>query len=153
MFVPKHVLMLFSQWSVIIISIYRWGTKTYMIESIFRRSHSMATPFRSNFLFNWRAIELELPLEQFRWWRRIEQPVSRAVGWPDRMSHRKWRETKMQPSRARPGHQISCCLVALYFLCDILLDRPVDGQRWLECGFMFTVWNLFAISVDCTEIG
>ena len=36
------------------------------------------------------------------------------------MSHRKWRETKQQPSRARSGHQMSGCLVALHFLCDIL---------------------------------
>ena len=33
---------------------------------------------------------------------------------------KKWRETKQQPSRARSGHQISCCLVSLHFLCDIL---------------------------------
>ena len=36
-----------------------------------------------------------------------------------RMSHWKWRETKLQPSRARSGHQISGCLVSLHFLCDI----------------------------------
>ena len=33
------------------------------------------------------------------------------TGQPDRMSHRKWRETKQQPSIARSGHQLSCCLV------------------------------------------
>ena len=44
---------------------------------------------------------------------------------PDRMSHRKWRESKQQPSRARSGNQLSCCLVSLHFLCDILLGRPV----------------------------
>ena len=27
------------------------------------------------------------------------------------MSHRKWRETKLHPSRVTSGHQISCCLV------------------------------------------
>ena len=37
-----------------------------------------------------------------------------------RMSHWKWSETKQEPSRARSGHQISCCLVSLHFLCDIL---------------------------------
>ena len=36
------------------------------------------------------------------------------------MSHRKWRETKQQPSRATSGHKICCCLVSLHFLCDIL---------------------------------
>ena len=44
----------------------------------------------------------------------------------DRMSHRKWRETKQQPRRARSVHQISCCLVSL---CDVLSGHPVDG-RW-----------------------
>ena len=39
---------------------------------------------------------------------------------PDRMSHRKRRETRQQPSRARSGHQISCCLISLHVLCDIL---------------------------------
>ena len=47
------------------------------------------------------------------------------LGRLDRMSHRKWRETKQQPSRARSGHQLSCCLVSLHFLCDILSGRHV----------------------------
>ena len=50
------------------------------------------------------------------------------TGRPDRMSHRKWRESKQQPSRARSawsGNQLSCCLVSLHFLCDILSGRPV----------------------------
>ena len=52
-----------------------------------------------------------------------------STGRPDRMSHRKWRETKQQPSRARSGHQISCCLVSLHFLCDtdILSGCPVQS--------------------------
>ena len=43
-----------------------------------------------------------------------------------RMSHWKWRETKQQPSRARSGHQIICCLVFLHFLCDILATITVQ---------------------------
>ena len=42
-----------------------------------------------------------------------------------RMSHWKWRETKQQSSRARSGHQISCCLLSLHFLCDILATITV----------------------------
>ena len=42
-----------------------------------------------------------------------------------RMSYWKWRETTLQPSRARSGHQISCCLVSLHFLCDILAPITV----------------------------
>ena len=42
------------------------------------------------------------------------------------MSHWKWRETKQHPSRARSGYQISCCLVSLHFLCDILAPITVD---------------------------
>ena len=38
----------------------------------------------------------------------------------DRMLLRKWNKTKQQPSRAMSGHQISCCLVSLHFLSDIL---------------------------------
>ena len=45
-----------------------------------------------------------------------------------RMSHWKWRKTKQQPSRAKAGHQISCCLVSLYFLCDILATITVVGR-------------------------
>ena len=43
-----------------------------------------------------------------------------------RMSHWKWRETKLQPSRAMSGHQISCCLVYLHCLCDILATITVQ---------------------------
>ena len=50
--------------------------------------------------------------------------LNRYTGQPDRMSHRKWREIKQQPSRARQGQEISCCIVALHFLCDILSGRP-----------------------------
>ena len=44
-----------------------------------------------------------------------------------RMSHWKWRETKQHPSRARSGHQISCSLVSLHFLCDILAPITVEA--------------------------
>ena len=46
--------------------------------------------------------------------------------WLDRMSHRKWRATKQHPHRATPGHQISCCLVNLHFLCNILSSHSVS---------------------------
>ena len=36
------------------------------------------------------------------------------------MKHRKWRETKQQPSTAGPGNMICWCLVSLHFLCYIL---------------------------------
>ena len=37
----------------------------------------------------------------------------------------KWRETKQHPCRATTGHQISCGLVSLHFLCYILSSHPV----------------------------
>ena len=64
-----------------------------------------------------------------------------TTGRPDRMSHRKWRESKQQPSRSRSGNQLSCCLVSLDFLCDILSGGPViktavvpavSTQSWLK---------------------
>ena len=50
---------------------------------------------------------------------------SPATGPDRRMSHRKWRVTKQDPSRARPGTQLGCCLFSLHFLCDILQSSPV----------------------------
>ena len=48
----------------------------------------------------------------------------------DRKSHMKWRETKQQLSRARSGHQISCWLFYLHFLCDMpTLPVPAALQR------------------------
>ena len=78
------------------------------------------------------------------------------TGQPNRMSHRKLGETKQQPSRARSGHQFSCCLVSLHFLCDILSGRPVLATKWqiaawsIQCGNR-TMWyqNWFNIS-NCT---
>ena len=47
-----------------------------------------------------------------------------STGRLDRMSGRKWRETK-QSQVTRSGHQISCCSVSLHFLWDILSTGPV----------------------------
>ena len=48
------------------------------------------------------------------------------------MSHRKWRETKQHPSRDTSGHQISCSLVSLHFLCDILSSHSVRTHTSLD---------------------
>ena len=66
-----------------------------------------------------------LRIYMFSLWALRISHMTHAYRRPDRMSHRKWRETKQQPSRARSGHQISCWLVSLHFLCDILSGRPV----------------------------
>ena len=53
------------------------------------------------------------------------------------MSDRKWRATKQHPSRATSGHQISCCLVSLHFLCGILSSHSAlhNGSTfWLDLG-------------------
>ena len=41
------------------------------------------------------------------------------------MSHRIWRETMHDPSKARSGNKLSCCLLSLRFLCDILRSGTV----------------------------
>ena len=56
----------------------------------------------------------------------LARPTVPRTGPPDRMSQRKWRSTKQHPSRARAGYQISCCLLSLHFLCDILSGGPVE---------------------------
>ena len=59
--------------------------------------------------------------------RNLGYMVNRSTVTVTRMSHRKSRETKQQPSSARSGNQISCCLVSLHFLCDILATVTVQG--------------------------
>ena len=63
----------------------------------------------------------------------------------DRMSHRKWWETKQQQSRARLGHQISCCLVSLHFLCEILSSHPVLPSH-------LAAFMLFQVSAQTTKM-
>ena len=58
-----------------------------------------------------------------------------------RMSHRKWRETKQQPSRARSGKNISCCLVSCHFLCDILLICQYRAEK----NFLYVVARYFVL--------
>ena len=73
----------------------------------------------------------------------------------DRMSHRKWRATKHHPSRVTSSHQISCCLVSLRFLCDILSSHSVGeaflrycresnlGIRWCRRSLSFVSSSFF----------
>ena len=56
------------------------------------------------------------------------------TGLLNRMLHRKWRETKQHPSRATSGHQITCRLVSLHFLCDILSSHSVHYRDGLKGG-------------------
>ena len=70
-----------------------------------------------------RIFALDLPT---RWrWKTAPLLIYTCTGRLDRMSHTKWRKTKKQSSKTRSGHQISCCLVSLLLLCDILSGCPV----------------------------
>ena len=71
-----------------------------------------------------KAVEPTLP----PWWEMnlMKTGIFNSTVIGARMSHWKWRETKLQPSRVRSGHKISCCLVSLHFLCDILAPITVD---------------------------
>ena len=51
-----------------------------------------------------------------------------------RMKHRKWRETKQQPSTAGPGNMLGCCLVPFHFLWAILWPHTVKKEAIL-CSF------------------
>ena len=68
------------------------------------------------------------------------------------MSHRIWRESKLQQSRARSGNLISCCLLSLHFLCDILQTftvRCTDADR-VRVTYHTTprVGRILAVSYD-----
>ena len=43
--------------------------------------------------------------------------------------------------QSQAGHQICCCLVALYFLCIILLGRPVQNMFTPNC-YLYTEYGL-----------
>ena len=53
----------------------------------------------------------------------------------DSITHRIWKETKLQPSRVRSSNLISCCLVCLHFLCDILPTFTVIEMLVLSTTF------------------
>ena len=57
-------------------------------------------------------------------WHRSKK-AERSTGPPDRMSHRKWRESKQQLILKPALALFGCCLVDLHFLCDILSGGPV----------------------------
>ena len=51
------------------------------------------------------------------------------TGCGQRMPHRKWKETKQQPSML-PGPAVpGCCLVSFYFLCPHMVDTVQDLQE------------------------
>ena len=55
----------------------------------------------------------------------------RCTWWQHRIQHRKWRATKLQPSRARPDQALpGCRLIYSYFRCRILHSHPVDLAHW-----------------------
>ena len=72
--------------------------------------------------------------EKLRQGRGVEKEGDFCTGPHHRMSHRKWRETKQQPSRlsdrARSGNQLLSCLVSLHFLWDIPSGGPGVAGQW-----------------------
>ena len=74
----------------------------------------------------------------------LRTQTEETITWPpDRMSHRKWRAApKQHPSRAREDYQISCCLLSLHFLCDILSGGPV------HCSAVITLCRRYWRQLD-----
>ena len=77
-----------------------------------------------------------------------------STAWPSGMLHKKWRETNQEPSRVRSGHQISCCLVSLHFLCDIPFGHAVlcgsNSAKVVVCRGRRQAGRLFPSSVGTT---
>ena len=48
-----------------------------------------------------------------------------CTGCGRRMTHMKWKETKQQPSTARPGNMLGCCLDYFHFMRAILWPHKV----------------------------
>ena len=56
-------------------------------------------------------------------------PIWQCTGIIDRMSYRKWRETKQQLRWWPDLSLLGCCLVSLHFLCNILSSRPFNEEQ------------------------
>ena len=74
---------------------------------------------------------VDRPLDDPTCWgiERMSSTTATAVA---RMSHSgtgNGEKSKQEPRRARSGRQISCSLVSLHFLCDILATFPVGPFR------------------------
>ena len=66
----------------------------------------------------------------------FSQPLKeRNTRYSHRTPLRTWRETKQQPSRAKSGHHVSCCLVSLHFLQVILWPGPVNTADTAPCSY------------------
>ena len=52
--------------------------------------------------------------------------LARSTQYDHSIPYRLWKETKQQPCRTRPGHQLSCCLVLLIFLWETLWPDSVQ---------------------------
>ena len=72
--------------------------------------------------------------------------------------HRKWKETKQQPSTLSGPAVPGCCLVSFHFLCGPFCGRtrytlPCCGSGWIEiyvgtCKFKEPFQNVFIVT-DC----
>ena len=56
---------------------------------------------------------------------RIQKLWQNCTACGHRITHRKWKETKLQPVTVGPGNRLGCCLVYFHFLCAILCPQVV----------------------------
>ena len=75
--------------------------------------------------------EIEL-LETCIFWTSFSFLSQVCTGWLDRMSHRKWRETKQQLIWWPEVDGLGWCLGSLYFLCDIMSSHPVIPHQCIH---------------------
>ena len=58
-----------------------------------------------------------------------------STGWTGWMAHRKWKESKQQPSKL-PGPAVpGCCLISFHFLWAIHPIRPVYELHKRKCSY------------------
>ena len=60
--------------------------------------------------------------------------------WMECMSHRKWRETKQQPSMLHCPAVPGCCLVSFEFLCDIPFIHFVTLLQEISAHWNYVPW-------------
>ena len=97
--------------------------------AVSERSRSKTT--QPNFMSRWTILYVERAPPRITVNALMSQDWTRCSSenenteWLDSVSHSKWRATRQHPSRSTSAHQISCILVYLHFLCEILSSHSV----------------------------
>ena len=65
----------------------------------------------------------------------------RATACGHRITHRKWKETKLHPGTAGPGNRLGFCIVSFHFLWAILCPQAVQRGINKHLKYTYEFWG------------